>query len=97
MLMDPYLQDVLFFIIIIHYDVAWCRPQNDGPALTVSTMVRFAQAYLANGGSLDRVRTQIYGPWMPANTLVKVYMEYISSKWQDMNTCDLVIHTCNFH
>ncbi|KNE60023.1 hypothetical protein AMAG_05463 [Allomyces macrogynus ATCC 38327] len=55
----------------------WGRPQNDGPALRASTTIRFVQAYLNRGGSLERVK-KLYRPAMPADTLVKRDLEMVS-------------------
>jgi glucoamylase len=38
----------------------WGRPQNDGPAESATTLVEFANIYLAKGGSLNTVKEYIW-------------------------------------
>lgn len=38
----------------------WGRPQNDGPAESATTLMEFANAYLANGGDLDTIKQKIW-------------------------------------
>jgi glucoamylase len=68
----------------------WCRPQNDGPALEASTLIRFAKAYLQKGGSLQKVKEQLYDGRYPSSSVIKVNLEFVANKWQETNTCDLV-------
>ncbi|ORZ38792.1 Six-hairpin glycosidase-like protein [Catenaria anguillulae PL171] len=53
----------------------WGRPQHDGPALRASSLMRFAQEYLRRGGSIDRVRNELYRPALPADTPIKTDLE----------------------
>lgn len=39
----------------------WGRPQNDGPASAAIAMMEFANTFLAQGGSMAKVRREIYG------------------------------------
>ena len=68
----------------------WCRPQNDGPALEASTLMRFARAYMAKGGSVQKVKEMLYDGKFPSQSVIKSNLEYVSDKWQETNTCDLV-------
>lgn len=57
--------------------------------------MRFAKAYLAKGGSLDKVRSLLYDSKFPADTVIKTNLEYVSGNWENSNTCDLVsLHMC---
>ncbi|KAI9217349.1 Six-hairpin glycosidase-like protein [Blastocladiella britannica] len=56
----------------------WGRPQNDGPALRSSSLMRFAQAYVNKGGSIAKINQIFYQPAMPANTVVKKDLEVVS-------------------
>ncbi|KAK6532540.1 glycoside hydrolase 15 protein, variant 2 [Arthrobotrys megalospora] len=42
------------------YTGPWGRPQNDGPGARAITLIRFAEAYLKNGGSHSVVTSQIW-------------------------------------
>ncbi|KAJ3246718.1 Glucoamylase, intracellular sporulation-specific [Chytriomyces hyalinus] len=59
----------------------WGRPQNDGPAIRVLTLVRFAQKYLEQGGSIDEVKRQLYRSEFPATSVIKQDLEYITRVW----------------
>lgn len=69
------------------YGLDWCRPQNDGPALRALTLIRFANDLLDHG-EVDLVRSSLYGAQLPANTVVKADLEYVSHHWKDMN-CEI--------
>ncbi|ORZ38793.1 Six-hairpin glycosidase-like protein [Catenaria anguillulae PL171] len=56
----------------------WGRPQLDGPALRATTLMRFAQEYLRRGGSIDRVRNDLYRGVLPADTPIKIDLELTS-------------------
>jgi glucoamylase len=53
----------------------WGRPQNDGPATSSITLMQFATAYLANGGSIDTVNEIIY------QAPVKSDLLFVASNW----------------
>ncbi|KAJ3112308.1 glycoside hydrolase 15 protein, partial [Phlyctochytrium bullatum] len=64
----------------------WCRPQNDGPAFRSSLFIRFAKAYLANGGDASRARDL----WSSASLgVIKPDLDYIAAQYRDFTTCDL--------
>ncbi|KAJ6263083.1 Glucoamylase [Drechslerella dactyloides] len=52
----------------------WGRPQNDGPGARAITLIRFAQAYLANGGSNSIVLINIW----PA---ISRDLDYVAQNW----------------
>ena len=64
------------------YEVPWGRPQNDGPALRALTLIHFARNLLMDGHG-DIVRSKLYAPGLPANTAIKVDLEYVSHHWRD--------------
>ncbi|KAJ3085680.1 glycoside hydrolase 15 protein [Quaeritorhiza haematococci] len=59
------------------------RPHNDGPALRASTLIRFANAYLAKGGDKNVIRSKLYDGLLPTNTVVKVDLEYVENHWRE--------------
>jgi glucoamylase len=59
----------------------WARPQNDGPALRASVLSRWAMSLLDRGEE-DFVRAWLYNPELPANTVIKADLEYVSYRWQ---------------
>ncbi len=61
---------------------SWGRPQNDGPALRVSTLVHLARLLLKEGHE-DWVRKNLYSPSLPARTVIKADLEFISHHWGD--------------
>jgi glucoamylase len=62
----------------------WGRPQNDGPALRAQTLIRFANLLL-NAGEEDWVRGNLYSGEVPAFTVIKSDLEYVSHHWSDYN------------
>ncbi|KAK6341442.1 glycoside hydrolase 15 protein [Orbilia brochopaga] len=52
----------------------WGRPQNDGPGARAITLIRFAQAYLANGGSNSIVLINLW----PA---ISRDLDYVVENW----------------
>ncbi|KAI8800590.1 Six-hairpin glycosidase-like protein [Cladochytrium replicatum] len=71
------------------YEGHWGRPQNDGPALRAITATLFTYAYLRlhnhSASALDRVRSELYNPSLPATTLIKSDLEYVAHHWNDDN------------
>lgn len=64
------------------YNQAWGRPQSDGPAIRASAMIQFANLLL-DQGQIAYVQQKLYSPTLPATTLIKADLEYISHHWQD--------------
>ncbi|KAJ1565144.1 Glucoamylase, intracellular sporulation-specific [Nowakowskiella sp. JEL0078] len=60
----------------------WGRPQNDGPALRAATLIHFAKTYLSHNGSIEIVKSRLYHPSLPANSVIKADLEYISHNWE---------------
>ncbi|KAL7746212.1 hypothetical protein RI367_008417 [Sorochytrium milnesiophthora] len=50
----------------------------NGPALRALALTRFARAYIACGGSQERVRDKIYRAELPAHTVVKRDLEMVT-------------------
>ena len=62
----------------------WGRPQNDGPAVRAIVFAEQANLLLDSGQSTV-VGQKLYRAEMPASTLVKEDLEYVSHHWSD--TC----------
>ncbi len=60
---------------------AWGRPQNDGPALRAVTLGQWALELIARG-DLTYVKNWLYRAELPARTVVKADLEYVSHHWQ---------------
>ncbi|KGP62246.1 glucoamylase [Legionella norrlandica] len=83
-------QDILgepkFYINGSPFDGEWGRPQNDGPALRASVLIRFAQQLL-NKNETDYIKTHLYNNTMDPQSIgtIKMDLEYIAHHWQDAN------------
>lgn len=83
-------QDILgepkFYINGNPFDGEWGRPQNDGPALRASVLIRFAQQLL-NSNDKEYVIKHLYNNTMDSQSMgaIKMDLEYISHHWQDAN------------
>ena len=60
----------------------WGRPQNDGPALRAITFIRFAKELLSEGKE-ELVRTLLYDNSLPAQTVIKKDLEFVSHHWKE--------------
>jgi glucoamylase len=60
----------------------WGRPQNDGPALRASTLIRFAHRLL-DQGQFAEVRARLYDPKLPGGRVIKADLEFVSHHWRD--------------
>jgi len=63
------------------FSLPWGRPQNDGPALRSIVLVRHALE-LIKTGQTDYVKSHLYGGKIPANTVIKRDLEYVSHNWR---------------
>ncbi|KAJ3408912.1 glycoside hydrolase 15 protein [Chytridiales sp. JEL 0842] len=79
------LGEVKFEVDGTAFNDPWCRPQHDGPALRASAFIRFAKAYLANGGDINRVRNMYNG----TESVIKPDLEWVARNFADANGCDL--------
>lgn len=83
-------QDILgepkFYIDGYPFEGAWGRPQNDGPALRASVLIRFAHQ-LINKNESEYVTTHLYNKSMEPKHMgaIKMDLEYIAHHWQDAN------------
>lgn len=59
----------------------WGRPQNDSPALRALSLIHWAKVLQREGQTLQLKR--LYDATMPANSLIKRDLEYISHQWRD--------------
>lgn len=73
-----------FYIDGYPFDGIWGRPQNDGPALRASTLIRFAQQLL-NQGEDEYVQAYLYQPHLNPKTMgvIKRDLEYTAHHWQE--------------
>lgn len=66
---------------------SWGRPQRDGPALRAITLMRYLRAYnsshpsLWNSDSRDGFFDLLYDASMPASSVIKADLEYVSHFW----------------
>jgi glucoamylase len=63
----------------------WGRPQNDGPAIRASTLIRFAMQLLSENdpSRASYVRQVLYDSALPSNSVIKNDLEYVAAHWQD--------------
>lgn len=75
-----------FYIDGYPFDGPWGRPQNDGPALRASVLIRFAQKLL-DQDETDYVQTNLYNKSLDPQTMgvIKMDLEYTAHHWQDAN------------
>ncbi len=59
------------------FNQGWGRPQNDGPALRAMVLTRWAFVLLSQGQE-SLVRQKFYDGQLPANTVIKADLEYVS-------------------
>lgn len=71
-----------FYVDGTPYGLPWGRPQNDGPALRALTLIEFAQLELQQGHR-DFVEDHLYKAELPAMTVIKADLEYVSHHWQE--------------
>ncbi|MEZ0392989.1 MAG: glycoside hydrolase family 15 protein [Pseudobdellovibrionaceae bacterium] len=60
----------------------WGRPQNDGPALRAAVLSDWAQMLLDQGDS-QFVNAWLYSSGLPAQTVIKADLEYVSHHWRE--------------
>ncbi len=79
--LSPGLGEPKFYVDGRAYDRPWGRPQNDGPAIRASTLIRFANLLLAQGNE-ELVRKKLYRNEIPAHTVIKADLEFIAHHWR---------------
>ncbi len=76
-----------FFVDGTPFSGPWGRPQNDGPALRAITLIQFANFLLdqKENSELNHqfVRTWLYNAELPAGTVIKADLEYVSHHWRE--------------
>jgi glucoamylase len=77
------------------YNEGWGRPQNDGPALRALTLMKLANQWL-NSGKGHKVTELLYRAEIPAMTLLKADLEFVSHHWNESNF-DLWEETSGMH
>lgn len=69
------------------FELEWCRPQNDGPALRAMVLTRFAHQLLQEGET-NLVTGELYDSRWPTQSVIKTDLEYVANHWRDTN-CDI--------
>jgi glucoamylase len=64
------------------YADRWGRPQNDGPAIRASGLIRLAHL-LIDQGQMDWVQAHLYQSTESATTLLKNDLEFVAHHWGD--------------
>ncbi|KTC90771.1 glycoside hydrolase family 15 protein [Fluoribacter dumoffii] len=83
-------QDILgepkFYIDGYPFEGPWGRPQNDGPALRASVLIRFAQLLL-DENEVEYVRSNLYDKNLDPDSMgvIKMDLEYTAHHWSDKN------------
>lgn len=83
-------QDILgepkFYIDGYPFEGPWGRPQNDGPALRASVLIRFAQKLLDNNET-EYVQANLYNNNLDPHSMgvIKMDLEYTAHHWSDKN------------
>jgi glucoamylase len=68
------------------YAFPWGRPQNDGPALRASALIRLLKlAVSENWVGVSDLKNDLYRAELPARSLVKADLEFVSHHWMDLN------------
>jgi glucoamylase len=71
-----------FYIDGSPYDREWGRPQNDGPALRVLALLGLADELMLTNQQ-DFVNKYLYRLELPARTVIKADLEFVSHHWRD--------------
>jgi glucoamylase len=65
----------------------WGRPQRDGPALRALTLMRYVRSYNSSNPELwtssPDYLADLYSADLPANSVIKADLEYVSHNWQN--------------
>jgi glucoamylase len=71
-----------FYVTGHVYNKPWGRPQTDGPALRAISLIHWANI-LIDEGQENTVRQKLYNSKYPANSPIKIDLEYISHHWKE--------------
>lgn len=63
------------------FNHSWGRPQDDGPAIRATVLIAYANHFLDNGGEPKAIE-YLYRSTLPADSVIKADLEYISHIWQ---------------
>lgn len=86
-----------FFVDGRVYTGPWGRPQNDGPALRSSSLIRLLSiAIRENWPQVPELRKMLYQAQLPANSILKLDLEFTAKNWRTMNI-DLWEEVYGFH
>lgn len=64
------------------FNEPWGRPQNDGPALRATAMIKLARILISEG-NIDFVLKNLYHGVIPANSVIKKDLEYTAHHWRE--------------
>lgn len=64
------------------FDGPWGRPQNDGPAIRATTLIRLSHTLL-NEGRADLVFRELYDGRIPSHTVIKADLEFVAHHWRE--------------
>lgn len=86
-----------FFVDGQVYNGPWGRPQNDGPALRASSLIRLLGiAIRENWPQLEELKRILYQAQLPAQSIIKADLEYVAKNWHEVNV-DLWEEVYGFH
>ncbi len=75
-----------FFVDGRVYTGSWGRPQNDGPALRSSSLIRLLSiAMRENWPQVPELKRMLYQAQLPANSILKLDLEFTAKNWRAMN------------
>ncbi len=75
-----------FFVDGRVYSGPWGRPQNDGPALRASSLIRLLSiAIRENWPQLEEMKKILYRANLAEPSLIKYDLEYTAKRWHDLN------------
>lgn len=77
------------------YVGSWGRPQDDGPAIRATVLIAYAKHFLAAGGDPNVIQ-YLYNHSIPANSVIKADLEYVSHNWEQ-DSFDLWEEVKGFH
>jgi glucoamylase len=64
------------------YNDPWGRPQNDGPAIRASSLIRWYRVLQSEGIS-QALAQKLYDGKIPTQSVIKRDLEYVSHHWRD--------------
>nr|POF01366.1 glucoamylase [Quercus suber] len=78
---EPKTYLIQFYLNNTIFSGPWGRPQNDGPATAAITLINFANAYEAAGGSLQDVKLKMYDSSANSSAPVQRDLLFVATNW----------------